>query len=81
LPFKGINISNNILENINKQLFLKNKNTIKDDFFIINTKLSIFFNKLKYTKYYNVLSLGFLDLEKKFSRIKKKRKNNRELRR
>jgi len=41
----------------------------------------LFFNKLKYTKYYKVFNNEFVLDEKKIYRIRSKRKNNRELRR
>jgi hypothetical protein len=47
---------------------------VEDSEFIINTKLKVFLQKIKYTKYYDIFSLEFLDLEKKLDRVRKKEK-------
>lgn len=74
-----------LINNIYKKksnIFINNTDyLVEDSEFIINTKLKVFLQKIKYTKYYDIFSLEFLDLEKKLDRVRKKRKNNREMRR
>jgi hypothetical protein len=79
---------------LNRNLFLSpiynytNKNyknvgtgIVENKVYLINYKLKVFFKKLKYTKYYTFYNKYFYNTDLKLYRIKKKRKNNRELRR